>query len=186
MTIADQPRRSAKHRPDDDRLGAQSADYRQVWGDNVGVRPLPRLSQTGNDSQPYVRSSVLALNPRSSEAQQNAAFNLLRFLTGSLAQTELRSIGLPTARRDLSDADPVQAQIELAASRGVAWPTSIRFNRSWDTLAAMLRNVLNGAPIDTTISETDRAFAKSITCFSLGLAPPSLLRELNMPLRWDL
>jgi len=132
------------------------AHYRQVWGDNVGVRPLPRLSQTGDHPQPYVRSSVLALNPRSSEAQQNAAFNLLRFLTGAEAQTELRAIGLPTVRRDLAAADAVQAQIELAASRGVAWPTSIRFNQSWDTLAAMLRNVLNGAPIDTTISEADR------------------------------
>jgi maltose-binding protein MalE len=26
--------------------------YRQVWGDNVGIRPLPRLSQTGNHPQP--------------------------------------------------------------------------------------------------------------------------------------
>jgi hypothetical protein len=65
-------------------------------------------------------------------------------------------MGLPSVRRDLPAADPVQAQIELAASRGIAWPTSIRFNNSWDTLAAMLRNVLNGASIETTIEEADR------------------------------
>ncbi len=131
-------------------------DYRQVWGDNVGVRPLPRLSQTAKEPQPYVRSSVLALNPRSAEAQQNAAFEVMRFLTGPTAQAELRSIGLPTVRRDLAEADLVQTQIELAASRGAAWPTSIRFNNSWDTLAAMLRNVLNGAAIESTIAEADR------------------------------
>ncbi len=131
-------------------------DYRQVWGDNVGVRPLPRLSQTGKQPQPYVRSSILALNPRSAEIQQNAAFEVMRFLAAPTAQAELRSIGLPTVRRDLAEADPVQTQIELAASRGVAWPTSIRFNNSWDTLAAMLRNVLNGASIESTIDETDR------------------------------
>lgn len=132
-------------------------DYRQAWGDaNVGVRPLPRLSQTGGDPQPYVRSSVLVINPRSSELQQTAALEVMRFLIDTAAQTELSALGLPTVRRDQVNADLIQAQIGLAATRGIAWPTAIRFNNSWDTLSAMLRNVLNGGPVETIIAETDR------------------------------
>lgn len=131
------------------------ADYRRVWPDNVGVQPLPRLSQTGRTPQPLVRSSVLVINPRSSEGQQTAALDVMRFLVGAPVQTELRTLDLPTVRTDLPP-DPLHSAIERAASAGSAWPTDMRFNASWPALTAMLHSVLNGAAIDATISETDR------------------------------
>jgi maltose-binding protein MalE len=129
--------------------------YRQVWGENVGVQPLPRLSQTGRAAQPLVRSSVLVINPRAAEAHQLAALDVMRFLVGADVQRQLRSQDLPSVRTDLPD-DAQHSPIERAAEAGVAWPTDKRFNDSWAALAAMLHNVLNGASIDTVIGDTDR------------------------------
>ncbi|HYF62999.1 MAG TPA: hypothetical protein VD886_09330, partial [Herpetosiphonaceae bacterium] len=129
--------------------------YRQVWGENVGVQPLPRLSQTGRAAQPLVRSSVMVVNPRAAEAHQQAALDVMRFLVSADVQRQLRAEDLPSVRTDLPD-DLQHSPIERAAEAGVAWPTDKRFNDSWAALAAMLHNVLNGASIDTVIVDTDR------------------------------
>lgn len=130
--------------------------YRQVWQDTVGVQPLPKLSQTDVEPTPWVRSSVFVLNPRSSDQQQNAALGIMRFLVSADIQKELLQNDIPSVRSDLPDLDDLQSQISLAVTRGTAWSTNLRLNKSWDILSTMLRSVLSGAPIDTSIQEADR------------------------------
>lgn len=125
-------------------------DYQQLWGDQVAVRPLPTLSATGIDPQPLVRSSILALNPRSQPQQQQVAIDIVRYLSGPSAQADLREIGQPSVRRDLA-AEPIQDAIDVALDQGIAWPTSEQFNASWDILSDMVRDVINGKPIDDTM-----------------------------------
>ncbi len=132
-------------------------DYRQLWGDNTGIQPLPRLSQTGQAPVPLVRSNILALNPRSQPDQHMVALDLMRYLVSATSQTTLREAGLPTVRRDLPAADDtLQTIIDQAVDQGRAWPTSPLFNTSWDDLATMVRSVINGQPIDDTILSTER------------------------------
>ena len=133
------------------------SQYRQLWGTEVGIRPLPRLSATGVLPVPFVRSSVLAINPRSQPQQQEVALDLMRYLIAPPAQQTLRATGLPIVRRDLPVADdPLQQYIDQAADTGQPWPTSVRFNEQWNVLATMVRKVINGQPIDDTIVQTQR------------------------------
>lgn len=134
----------------------QIGTYRQLWGENVGVQPLPRLSQTGQEPQPFVRSSVLVISPRSTEQQQNAALDVMRFLVEMKAQTAFQAADIPSIRIDLASADPLYIQIQLAVSRASAWPTTLRFNNGWDILIALVRNSLNGAPLEESIANADR------------------------------
>ncbi|GAA5526978.1 extracellular solute-binding protein [Herpetosiphon gulosus] len=134
----------------------QIGTYRQLWGENVGVQPLPRLSQTGQEPQPFVRSSVLVISPRSTEQQQNAALDVMRFLVEMKAQTAFQAADIPSVRIDLASADPLYTQIQLAVSRASAWPTTLRFNNGWDILIALVRNSLNGAPLEESIANADR------------------------------
>ncbi|MBM7843318.1 sugar ABC transporter substrate-binding protein [Herpetosiphon giganteus] len=134
----------------------QISTYRQLWGENVGVQPLPRLSQTGQEPQPFVRSSVLVISPRSTEQQQNAALDVMRFLVEMKAQTAFQAADIPSVRNDLASSDPLYPQLQLAVSRASAWPTTLRFNNGWDILIALVRNSLNGAPLEESIANADR------------------------------
>lgn len=130
--------------------------YIALWGPTTGVRPLPMLSQTSQPPVPMVRSSVLAISPRSQAQQQAVALDLMRYLVGPDAQSTLRASGMPSVRRDLEVSDPLQAQIDRAVDGGQPWPTSVRFNTSWDILVNMVRSVINGRPIDDTMRTAEQ------------------------------
>jgi ABC-type glycerol-3-phosphate transport system substrate-binding protein len=126
--------------------------YRSLWGDNLGVAPLPRLSSTDAAPQPYVKSDVLAINSRSSAAEREAALAFARYMVGAEAQIELLKANLQPARADLKlDAvDPVAAAAAQAfreeASQGLPMPNSPAHEREIvrRELALMHRQVLRG------------------------------------------
>lgn len=79
----------------------QLAEYRQLWGDKLGIAPLPKLSETNRAPQPYVQSDVLAINARASTAEQRAAADFLRFMASDEAQSQLLAAGLQPASQQL-------------------------------------------------------------------------------------
>jgi maltose-binding protein MalE len=88
--------------------------YRSLWGANMGVAPLPRLSETGELPQAYVRSDVLAINSRTSSAERRAAMEFMRYMVSEEAQRELLASDLQPASQALAiDGD----QPQLLAAR---------------------------------------------------------------------
>jgi ABC-type glycerol-3-phosphate transport system substrate-binding protein len=126
--------------------------YRSLWGDNLGVATLPRLSSTDAAPQPYVKSDVLAINSRSSAAEREAALAFLRYMVGAEAQAELLQGNLQPARADLKldTVDPVAAAAAQAfreeATHGLPMPNSAAREREIvrRELALMHRQVLRG------------------------------------------
>lgn len=66
------------------------ANYRVLWGNNLGVHPLPPLEHDGAAPQPYVQSDVLTLNARVGDNDEHqAALDVLRYLISAEAQQAL-------------------------------------------------------------------------------------------------
>jgi ABC-type glycerol-3-phosphate transport system substrate-binding protein len=89
--------------------------YRSLWGDNLGVAPLPRLSATNQPPQPYVQSDVLAINGRVGASERQIALDFARFMVSDAAQAELLA----------GDLQPAQANLTLDGERA-AWAQAFR------------------------------------------------------------
>lgn len=147
--------------------------YRSLWGANLGVAPLPRLSATGRPPQPYVKSDILAINGRVSAPERAAALEFLRFMVGAEAQTALLASDLQPARADVNldgnGADPGTAAAARAfraqAQQGQPMPNEP--TRARETvrreLVLMQRQVLRGeaAPADA-VAEADRRLREQL------------------------
>ena len=139
----------------------QSAVYRSLWGDRMGVAPLPRLSETDQPPRPYVVSDVLAINVRVGAAERQAAVEFLRFMIGDDAQRELLGSGLQPARGDLAlngDGSLLAAAraFRSQAEQGLPMPNSTTRDIVWQELKLMQQRVLLGlaSPRDA-LTETD-------------------------------
>lgn len=151
----------------------QIALYRSLWGENLGVAPLPRLSATGQPPQPYVKSDVLAVNGRVGSGERQAALAFLRFMISADAQPELLQSDLQPARSDLKlDGPELDSQRAMAAS---AFRSQAQLGRPMPNLgtrereilrrelASMQRQVLRGeaAPADA-VTEADRRLREQL------------------------
>ena len=76
--------------------------YRQLWGNQMGIAPLPVLSGTNEPPQPYVQSTLLAVNQSISEAERTAAMAFLRYMISEEVQQVLLEHEIQPARQDLS------------------------------------------------------------------------------------
>jgi ABC-type glycerol-3-phosphate transport system substrate-binding protein len=147
--------------------------YRSLWGDKLGVAPLPRLSATGRVPQPYLKSDVLAINARASAAERDAALAFLRFMVAAEAQSELLGGGLQPARADLkldgAGVDPTSARAASAfrqqAAQSQPMPNAATGERETvrRELALMQRQVLRGeaSPADA-VTEADRRLREQL------------------------
>lgn len=139
----------------------QAATYRSLWGDHMGVAPLPRLSETDQPPRPYVVSDVLAINGRASVAERRAALEFLRFMISADAQRELLTSGVQPARADLPlDGDgPILAAARAfrqQAAQSLPMPNDATRDIVWQELKLMQQHVLSGlATPHDAVSETD-------------------------------
>jgi maltose-binding protein MalE len=139
----------------------QFAAYRSLWGEQLGVASLPRLSATNQPPQPYVASELLALNSRAGPQERAAAAIFMRFMLSEQAQRELLTSTLQPARGDLALDGPGP---ELAAARafraqadqGLPMPNSATRDIVWQELKRMQQHVLMGiaSPSDA-VTEAD-------------------------------
>lgn len=68
--------------------------YGALWSGNLGVAPLPRLSETNRLPQPYVQSDTLVLNARLGDGPERAAaITFARHLITETSQRELLRAG---------------------------------------------------------------------------------------------
>lgn len=127
------------------------SEYQELWGEKLGVAPLPRLSSTGLPPQPYVQSDVLSINARVVDVtEQQAAADFVRYLLSAGAQQAFLEAGKQPVLLGLSlDGDTHELEaariFRLQAGHGQAMPNS----RSVDEVVRteferMLQSVLRG------------------------------------------
>jgi maltose-binding protein MalE len=151
--------------------------YQGLWHENMGVAPLPRLSDGDRAPQPYVQSDVIVLNARISAAERQAAVDFIRYLTSVDAQADLLRAGRQPSllSLDISAAKDVDPQIRAAAfvfraqaQQGQPMPNSRQANDLvWGVLSDMHASVLRRllAP-DQAVTGADSTLRKR-----LGLPP---------------
>jgi maltose-binding protein MalE len=143
--------------------------YRALWGNELGVAPLPQLSETGEPPSVYVQSEVLAINARVNSAEQTAALDFSRYMIGADAQMQLLEAGLQPTLTDLKldNSSPWAAPARVfreQASKGRAMPNSRpEIELVWPALGQMLRSVLQGqlSPADA-VTQTDARLRASL------------------------
>jgi arabinogalactan oligomer / maltooligosaccharide transport system substrate-binding protein len=146
----------------------QIAVYRNLWPKNLGVAPLPRLSETGQLPRPYVKSDVLAINARVGSAERNAAVEFLRFMVSDEAQAELLRADLQPARRDLKlDGDDPRIAVAQAfraqAEQGLPLPNSPGRGAVDQELRIMIERVLgNQAGPADAVTEADQRLREKL------------------------
>lgn len=125
--------------------------YRALWGDHLGVAPLPNLSATGEAARPYVQSDVLSINAQiTDEVQQEAALDFMRYLLSEDAQQALLEVGRQPVLRSVDLAgDTLELQAARAfrqqAQQGQPMPNSQQANTLVrEELARMQLLVLRG------------------------------------------
>jgi maltose-binding protein MalE len=140
----------------------QLSAYRTLWGDQLGVAPLPRLSDTGQAPTTYVQSEVLSINARARSDEQAAAIDFTRYMLSAEAQQQILEAGLqPTLLSLKLDgnqpwAAPAQAFRDQATQSAPMPNSRAEVEIVWPALAQMLRAVLQGQlqPADA-VTQTD-------------------------------
>ncbi|MGQ9547419.1 MAG: sugar ABC transporter substrate-binding protein [Roseiflexus sp.] len=136
--------------------------YRDLWGEQLGLAPLPRLSETGQMPRPYVRTDVLAVNSLVGANEREAAGRFLRFMIGAEAQMMLLQSDIQPALRTLAfDGDSPQiaaARVFRAqAEQGLPMPNANTRAFVEQEIRRMQRQALLGlvTPADA-VAEADR------------------------------
>ena len=136
--------------------------YRNLWGDNLGVAPLPHLSETNTAPRAYVRSDLLVLNSRIGSAERAAAIRFLRYMLTDEAQAVLLAGNLQpvlqTLPLDGTDIRLAAARaFRLQAEQGLPMPNFAQRALIEQELKLMQRQVLSGlaTPADA-VSDTER------------------------------
>lgn len=140
----------------------QMSVYRGLWGERIGLAPLPRLSETGQAPRPYVRTDVLAINNLAGANERVAAARFIRFMIGDGAQTILLQNDMqPSSRRLALTGDSPQeiaARVfRIQAEQGLPMPNSSARAFVEQEIKRMQRQALLGltTPADA-VTEADR------------------------------
>jgi ABC-type glycerol-3-phosphate transport system substrate-binding protein len=151
----------------------QLENYRRVWGENMGIAPLPILSETNQPPQPYVQSNVLAINSRVDDQQRRVASDFLSFMTSEASQRVLLEADIQPSRNDLPlDGDTPQViaarVFRSQAERGQPMPNGLDRHAVRRELELMQQAVLSGrADPPTAVAEADARLRTA-----LGLSQP--------------
>jgi maltose-binding protein MalE len=105
-------------------------EYQALWGDQLGVAPLPVLSGPNRPPQPYVQSESISINARVVDTdEQQAVLDFAHYLLTEEAQTVLLAAGKQPAVRNLNPQDTSRAwelarTVQVQAQQGRAMPNS--------------------------------------------------------------
>jgi arabinogalactan oligomer/maltooligosaccharide transport system substrate-binding protein len=127
------------------------AAYAEVFGDKLGVGPLPQL--TGADyPAPYVAGTFLMVaKPVADNADmQTVVADFIAFATGEASQVDMVKTlkRLPGNASAIEDAvvigDPLLGGAALAATKGVPQPTNLEMRCVFDSATAAVRDMYTG------------------------------------------
>lgn len=150
-------------------------NYSVLWGDNLGVSPLPQLASTDQAPQPYVQSDVLALNAYVGDtSEQQAALDFMAYLLDADSQQALLEVGKqPTLLHLNLDGDTQALEAARAfrtqALQGRAIPNSPIINSIvLEELERMQFAVLRGlsSPADA-VTHTDAVLREQLSQHTL-------------------
>lgn len=130
---------------------AQRSTYQRVWGDALGVAPLPRDPSAATGPAPVLTSTALVLNRRLDAREVRAAQVIIDTLLSTERQATLAAHGFQPANRTVDTTNiPVVADIHAAATQAVAaTPLMLRYDVQ-HILQTAVRQVLAGV-----VSPTD-------------------------------
>lgn len=125
---------------------SQQRTYQQLWGDAMGVSPLPMLSISNQPAQPYVRTTTVVFNQRLSPAEVEAARIVINSLIQQDVQQRLLSNGMQPVNRLVDIRDyPVADSIRMAAINAQTPPSALLRYDVHTILRAMVTQVVVGA-----------------------------------------
>jgi maltose-binding protein MalE len=136
--------------------------YRGLWGDQIGIAPLPRLSETGQAPRPYVRTDVLAINNLAGPNERVAAARFIRFMISEEAQTILLQSDMQPASRLLaltgdSPQESAARVFRTQAEQGLPMPNSSARAFVEQEIKRMQRQALLGLTTPANaVAEADR------------------------------
>ncbi len=140
----------------------QMSVYRGLWGEQIGLAPLPRLSETGQAPRPYVRTDVLAINSLAGVNERVAAARFIRFMISEEAQTILLQSDMQPSSRHLAltgdSLQEIAARVfRIQAEQGLPMPNSSARAFVEQEIKRMQRQALLGltTPADA-VTEADR------------------------------
>jgi arabinogalactan oligomer/maltooligosaccharide transport system substrate-binding protein len=137
--------------------------YKEVFGDKLGVAPIPEVVATGLWPAPYT-SGVFFMLPIGLEgAKLDAAKNFITFATNTENQLNIVKdlTRLPANKEALSNeivtSDPILAASADAMSKGTGMPVVLEMRCNWDSMKPPMQAVL----ADTQTSEDAAAEMQS-------------------------
>ena len=143
--------------------------YRGLWGENLGVAPLPRLSDTGQPARPYLRADVLVANRRLGGGEVRTALAFARFLSSDGAQRALLDGDMQPARGALpleGDAPRMVIARVFRSQAAMAVPMPAYPQRALveQELRVMQRQVLSGVMSpEQAVDEADRRLRERLS-----------------------
>lgn len=127
------------------------AEFTEALGkENLGIAPLPMVSETGEPMAPMVSGRYLFINGQLSEAKKEAVSLFVRHMSSLRVQSEVAELmnRIP-ANRDALESPEVQALPDLrpiidAAANGRAMPAEPEMRAAWDAMRPALQKVMSG------------------------------------------
>lgn len=127
------------------------AEFTEALGkENLGIAPLPVVSETDQPMTPMVSGRYLFINGRLSDEKKKAVSLFVRFMTSKRVQSEVGELmnRIP-ANREALESPEVQALPDLkpiidAAANGRAMPAEPEMRAAWDAMRPALQKVMSG------------------------------------------
>ena len=125
--------------------------YKELFGDKLGVAPLPKVTATGIYPAAYTSGKYFMLPKDLAGDKLDAAIKFIEFATNEENQlNQLSTLSrLPGLKSVLSNeaitSDPILAGSALAMSYGTPMPTVTEMRCSWDAMKPEMNLVLAGS-----------------------------------------
>jgi len=141
--------------------------YQELFGDKLGVAPLPKVTETGKYPAPYTSGKYFMLPKDLAGAKLNAVIKFIEFATNEENQIkQLNTLRrLPGLKAVLSNeaisSDPILAGSAAAMSYGVPMPTVTEMRCNWDAIKPEMTLVLAGSKTPTDAAAAMQTAAES-------------------------
>jgi arabinogalactan oligomer/maltooligosaccharide transport system substrate-binding protein len=125
--------------------------YQELFGDKLGVAPLPKVTSTGTYPAPYTSGKYFMLPKDLEGAKLDAVIKFIEFATSEENQlnqldTLSRLPGLKSVlTNDAISSDPILAGSSQQMSYGVPMPSVVEMRCNWDAMKPEMTLVLAGS-----------------------------------------
>jgi arabinogalactan oligomer/maltooligosaccharide transport system substrate-binding protein len=144
--------------------------YKEALGDNLGVAPIPMVSETGKYPAPYTSGVFFMLPKDLSGDKLTVVKDFINFVTSKDQQIDMvkKLSRLPANKEALNDAvitnDPILSGSALQMSYGTPMPTVVEMRCVWDSLKPEMQAVF--ADTESAQDAATKAQSAATTCIS--------------------